>query len=255
MGQFLAIGQVASGLFGAAANSAAYSQAAQNEREQANYNAQISRYNGEVAAQETQYNSEDQQQQLRQQKEVVRRNSDHRQVGMALESEQKAGTAKAALAASGAESATAPGAVVEQRYRDYLAIQEEQAASAYQTSIFEHKAGQVGTQATKTAYNQRQQALFQGANALGQGYAKAAEYDSKAASTLTFGVLNAGLQGFSILGGGIGGSTSGAAGSSSGPFDFASYSGGNAASPKGAFDYPYVQPDIFGRTSNTTFGY
>lgn len=190
MGMVLGIGQAAVGLFGAAQNSAAYSAAAQKQREEANYNAQITRYNGEVAAQQTQYNAESEIQNLNQQKEILQRNSKNKQTSIMYDSLQRAGTSRAALAAAGAESSSAEAGIIEEEKKALLLQQEEQANNAYTSSIFDYKAGQTGQNSAKTSYNQRQQALFQGANILGSGYAKAAEYDQQAGQALTSGIFS-----------------------------------------------------------------
>jgi hypothetical protein len=240
MGLIGAVAQGAIGLFGAASQSADYARAAQQEREQAGYNSSISRYNSEVAAQSTMFSAESEAQNLRRQKEVVRQNSSSKQASMALEGVQRAGQAKANYAALNSESSSGPLAIFEEEQKNFLARQQEQAASDYSQSMFEYQAGSTLESATKTAYNQRQQGLFQGAAAAGAGFAKAAEYDSKSASALTSGIFGAALNFAPYATGLLGG-------------------GGSAPSSGGGGDYGLTPPiqtgGIFGQPIQTSNSY
>jgi hypothetical protein len=221
MGMIGAVAQGAVGLFGAASQSADYARAAKQEREQASYNSGIARYNSEVAAQSTQFESESTAQNLRRQKEVVQRNSESKQNALAYQGFQQAGASRAALAASGAESPSAEAGILEEQYKNFLSRQQEQAASDYSSSIFEHQAGQTAESGVITAYNQRQQGLFQSAAISGQGFAKAAEYDQASSNALTQGILGAATTGLSI-------------GASTGLFSGGGLFGGGASPPTSA---------------------
>ena len=241
MGGALPFANVAVGLFGAASNSASYAAAAAEERKQGIYNAQISRYNGEVAAQSTQFEMESQQQNLRKEKEVVQRKGKRQINEVAQRGYQERGQAKANLAASGADSPLAEAAIVQNEMRNLIEQQDIQAGADYASSIFEHKATQTGQQGVKTIYNQRTQALFQGQSALGASFAKAAQYDQQSSNALTSGVLSAGISLGGMFTGGVGQVAASSPSSSGGGFgDYSPF--GGVAGPIAGSMYPVNGP-------------
>lgn len=182
------------GLLGASSSSASYHRAAQETREQSAWNAKVSMYSGEVAAQKTQYDYQAEADKITRNVEVVQQGHEAKQAKAAFDSEARRAIDVTASAADAGYSPNKQLAIAEQNYRDFLERQRETVVSNYQQRMFLFDANQTAEAGIKQAYNQRISGIFESQKVYAEGNARANSLDSAGNNAMTEGILGAGMK-------------------------------------------------------------